>query len=111
MQLFRKLHNQQGFSLVEVLVAVGLASIIITSVVSVLPFILSSATVQKDNDLADNYAKEGIEVIRQIRNTDFTTYSGYTHLHTYCIDKDAKALSECPATATAANVDAFRRQV
>lgn len=74
-----RLNNNQGMSLVEVIVAIGIFSIITTTGVGV--FITSSklTTVAEQKQAALYYARDGLEAVRSIKSDDFARLTNGTH--------------------------------
>jgi Tfp pilus assembly protein PilV len=68
----RKNKNQRGQSLVELLVAVGLAAILITAVVNLGNASTRRTTASRQANQASKLAQEGMEIIRHIRDNNFT---------------------------------------
>ncbi len=61
----------RGQSLFEVMVAIGLAAMILVAIVSVSTSSLSNSTATKDNAVANKYAQEGVEWARQRRDNSW----------------------------------------
>jgi prepilin-type N-terminal cleavage/methylation domain-containing protein len=64
-------HQESGFTLVEVLVAVFLFSVVLTSTSYALNTNLSNAILVKNNFLASGFAQEGVEIMRNLRDEDW----------------------------------------
>ena len=60
--------NDKGLSLVEVLVAVSIVSILLVSMVAAITKSMASARVSKNRSLASSYLQEGLEYVRQRRD-------------------------------------------
>jgi len=65
-----KLVQSQGFTVVEALIAVAVTSIGLVAILGVTVYALSISRVSPDEVIAANLAQEGIEVIRNIRDTN-----------------------------------------
>jgi len=73
----RKFFKPQGQSLLEMIFAIG---ILIMTVVAVLAIALSNLTGEKESEsqvIANNLAREGIEVVRNIRDTNWLAKAGW----------------------------------
>lgn len=57
--------NSKGQSLIEVLIAFSVSIVIIAAAVLAILFALSNAQTSKNQNLATQYAQEGIEIVRQ----------------------------------------------
>ena len=66
-----KLHNKKGFSVVEILIAIGMTAIMIVSIGGALNSVhkLNKTSEIKEKALA--YAKEYIEIINAVQNDEF----------------------------------------
>ena len=115
----------KGQTLVEVLVALSSAVIIITAITILVISSLNNAEYGKNQNLATQYAQEGMEIIRKIRDSDPQTFYGIADGQ-YCLDRNSTTLqakiasgnqvrlSGCPhgATDPKENVDGiFSREV
>jgi len=63
--------NCKGFTIIEALVSIVVLSIGITSCVGLASYVLKNSEISKDRLIAVNLAQEGIEVIRNIRDTNW----------------------------------------
>lgn len=83
-----KNNPQRGQSLLEVLVALGAATVIVTSFVVVIINALSNTQYSKNQNLAAQYAQEGMEIVRKMRDTDYTSFDTLATATTYCLDSN-----------------------
>ena len=96
----------KGQTLIEVLVALGVIAVIATALAAVVVTSVSNTQFSKNQNLASQYAQEGMEIVRSIRDSDYVTFRTYSG--SYCLDKDATTLTpDC----SSANVDNFIRRV
>ena len=83
-----------GQSLIEVLVALGVATIILSAISVAVVSSLKNTNYAESQNLASQYASQGIEIIRQIRDSQSSlSYSG-----SYCLPHDPSVptdISEC----------------
>lgn len=94
----------KGQSLFEVVVAIGVAALVLVAAVSLSTTSLRNTDFSKNNALATKYAQEGSEYIRQQRDTDWTSFvSNWTG--------GAKNLGNNFTTSTSAIDSVFSRQV
>lgn len=82
--------NIKGQSLIEVLVALGTAVIVLAAIVSSVINALNNAQFAKNQNLATQYAQEGMETIRKMRDSDWNTFSAKDG--SYCLDKGSSEL-------------------
>lgn len=63
--------ENKGFTLIELITALSLISIALVAVISLLVSTLKTSKASKDELIAANLAREGIELIRNIRDTNW----------------------------------------
>src|SRR3989304_7070908 len=73
---------RSGQSLVEAIVAIGITVLVITGLVVLAVGAVRSATLSRNRSVAVQYAQEGVEALRSVRDRDFTVLpdSGTTKL-------------------------------
>ncbi len=71
--------KQPGFSLMEVLLAIALLSIIVTSVTGAIIYGRESTALSGKRARATLIAEEGLEAVRSIRDEDFSNLTNGTH--------------------------------
>lgn len=106
---------KNGQTLIEVLIGLAVAVIIISSMTGIVITTLSNVNASKTQNLASQYALEGMEIARRLRDNDYQTFSSLNGL--YCLAKTCTILNNnnadpCGKNATCTqNVDTFIRQV
>lgn len=85
------MNKEKGQMMVEALIALGVAVIIIAAITSMIVSALSNAIAAKNQDLATQYAKQGIEVVRNISKTDWTYFKDLSN--TFCLNEGSNTLS------------------
>lgn len=100
---------QKGETLLEALVALGLVAIVITAIANVVTVSLSNAQYNENQTLATKYAQQGLESVRQIRNTNYAAFRNYNGR--YCFGKGQTTLGTPQTSCTTANADSFIRSV
>ncbi|MDP1710410.1 MAG: hypothetical protein Q8L46_00490 [candidate division WWE3 bacterium] len=63
---------RSGQSLVEAIAAIGITVLVVTGLVVLATGAVRSATLTKNRSLAVQYAQEGMEALRSVRDRDFT---------------------------------------
>ena len=96
--------NQLGQSLVEALVALGAATIVISAVVIAVITAQNNADFSKNQNLATQYAQQGIEILRQQSESNWTTFSSYSGA--YCLAEGSSTLTPA-GTKCSANIRNF----
>ena len=64
--------TQKGFSMIELLVAIGIITVTLTSLLGVINFSLRLMILTKETTLATVMVQEGFEAVRSIRDNDWT---------------------------------------
>lgn len=101
--------KQKGETLIEALGALAIISVVIAAVASVVISSISNATYNENVTQATKYAQQGMEQVRQIRNTDYAGFQLYDG--TYCLAKDQQTLGNKQSACTTPNVNTFIRSV
>lgn len=71
----KKINRQKGQLLIEAIVAMTLVGIIITGLVIALTYSVNNTNISRDQSLATSYAQEGLDVARNIKDSDFNSFS------------------------------------
>lgn len=87
--------------MIEVLLALAIGVIIIAGISKAVNTSLSSSQFSKNQSLANQYAQEGIEIVRNLKPSPGS----------YCLAKGATALTSEDAAGCPQNVDIFAREV
>lgn len=77
---------KRGQSLIEVLVSLGLAAVVLSGITVAVVYSLRNAQFSKNQNLSSQYASQGMEIIRQLRDNN-SSLSGYSG--SYCLSQDA----------------------
>lgn len=118
--------KEAGQTLIEVLAALSVASVIITAASIAVVVALQNAQQARSQDIGEQYTQDGMEQIRQLRDSDWTTFDNYgasSPGYVYCFNQD-NTLSKpndpadttcdnkktCMANITASGVS-FKREV
>ena len=100
----------KGETLIEVLIALSVAVVLVTAIAVVGISSLNNAQFVQSQDQSSDYAQEGMELIRNVRNRDyvgFRTYSG-----TYCFGEEQTILGASVPSCTTLNIrDKYVRSV
>lgn len=98
----------KGQTLIELLVAIGILGIVITSLVAVVIASLGNAQYSKNQIQATQLAQEGLEIVHQWRDGNYQEFHDMLS-GTYCLNAGSSTLdNNCPAKV---NVNNFFRQV
>lgn len=84
--------SQSGQTLLEVLVALSVILLIVSAVTIAVISSLSNAQFSKNQSLANQYAQEGIEVVRRMRDSNLTLFKSYPSGSSFCLDQNQLSL-------------------
>ncbi len=93
----------KGQTLIEVLIALGVVAVIVSSIAALITTSLSNAQFGRNQNQASVYGQEGMELVRRIRDSDYPTFTTYTG--TYCVAKDQTTLGVASGSCTTPNID------
>lgn len=102
------MRNQSGQSLIEALVALGAAVVIVSAVAIAVITAQNNADFSKNQNLATQYARQGMEILRKIREESWQTFSSYTG--TYCLAQGSSTLTSSGGTSCPTNINNFFRR-
>jgi Tfp pilus assembly protein PilV len=97
--------DQKGQSLVEALVALAAAVVIVSAIAVAVITSVNNSDFSKNQNLATQYAQEGIEILRNLSQSDwaiFSTYSG-----TYCLNQNSATLTTPSGATCTQNINSF----
>lgn len=116
--------SQKGQSLIEVLVGLVTASLIVGAITAVTISALNNAVYSKNQHLATEYAQQGMEIVRNLRDRQYSSFSslnGYYCLAKSCTDIHPTSNNPqdpcgpksiiCDQNVGGENADIFVRQV
>lgn len=103
--------KQSGQTLLEALIALATAVVIISAMTVIVLSSLSNAQFSKNQNQATQYAQQGIEFLKNLSQTNWTTFASYTG--TYCMLADnslsPKTGQDCGSPPN--NVGIYSREV
>lgn len=88
------LKKESGQTLIEVLVALSVAIVVVAAISVAVLSSLSGAQFTKNQNQATQYAQQGLELIRQIRNSDAATFAALSG--SYCMAISCTTLKNSP---------------
>lgn len=71
--MIKKIHNARGIALLEVVFAIGIMTIVLGGLVALFQFFLSASTTNTEKIQAAYLLEEGAEVMRFLRDGDWST--------------------------------------
>ena len=96
---------QIGQTLIEVLVALGAAIIVATAITVAIISALNNAQFTKNQNLANQYAGQAMEIVRQLRDSR-SSLSSFDNIF-YCLAQNSTILSARDANRCGQNFDIF----
>jgi len=93
----------KGQTLIEVLVALAIAVVVVTSITILSITSLNNAQFVRDQEQATKYAQEGIEVMRALRNSNYAGFAAYNN--TYCLGAGRQTLGSPAGDCTPTKID------
>jgi Tfp pilus assembly protein PilV len=101
--------NQRGEALIEAILALGIISLIITGIVTALISSNSNSNQSKNQNIATAYAQEGIDIARNIKETNFENFralNGY-----YCVGNNNTLSSRSGSNCPKVSGQIYRREI
>lgn len=103
------MNTQKGQTLIEVIVALGAAVIVITAITVVVINALSNVQFSKNQNSATQYAQEGLEIVRRLRDTNYPALVALDGVH--CVGEEQNWVSGI-ATCETRNIEStYVRQI
>lgn len=102
--------NKRGFTLIEVIVAIGIISLVSTGAMFAISLSLASANRIRNNLIAAGLAQEGLEIVRGIRDRDWhlgNTFGASLGNGDYIINWDSQSLVAFSDTFLKKDSDGF----
>ncbi len=99
----------KGQTLIELLVALGTVGIIISVIAVVVITSLSNAQFVKNQNAAINYAQQGMELARQLRDSDVVGFRAYSG--TYCLAENQTSLGSTQTSCLTNIANVFTRSL
>ena len=98
-----------GQTLIETLAALAIISIVISAIAISVTTALSNATFNKDQALATQYARQGLEIVTKIRDDNYAAFTAKNG--TFCLGKGQTMLGSSVPSCIVPNVDQYIRTV
>lgn len=105
MVAIHKLITQSGQTIIEALVALGVAVFIISAITISAITSIGNSDFSKNQNLATQYSQQGMEILRQQGMSNWTAFSLYNG--TYCLDENTTTLTAPGANGCTKNVANF----
>lgn len=102
--------GEKGQTLVEVLVAMATAVAVLSAIAITVISSLSNVEFTKNQNLATQYSREGLEVVRRLARSNWTTFEGF-NAQDYCLAKGQTTLAPMGPNGCGQNVDTFVRKI
>ena len=99
-----QIKNQKGQTLLEAVVALGLAVVIASGVAVLSIYSLNNSSFSKLQTNAAQYAQEGIEIARKMRDTNYPAYQALLSTTHYCVAKGNTTINNGTTQPSCADV-------
>jgi type II secretory pathway pseudopilin PulG len=102
--------NNKGQTLIEAIVAVAVSSIVVGAIALTVITGINNAIFSRNQNTAVNYARQGMEMMRGVSQTDWDSFNILCALGdcVYCLAKDQKTLTPPQdGSCSTANVDSI----
>lgn len=111
--------GQKGQTLIEVVAALTVSVAIVTALTITILTALNNVQFSKNQNLAAQYAQQGMEVMRQLRNSNWDTFNKNFPAGSYCLSKNSSTPEKKDTTIEGCsdgvsggqNVDEFAREI
>lgn len=97
--------KEKGQTLIEALIALGAAVVIISAIAVVVITSVSSSDFSKNQNLATQYAQQGIDILRSQSGSNWTSFQ--TKAGTFCLSKGITDLGAPVTNCAVPNIDNF----
>lgn len=95
---------ESGQSLIEVLIALAASIAVVSAIVVTIITSLNNAEFTKNQNLATEYSRQAMEIVRQIAKNNWNIFLTYT-AREYCLDKDSTTLTNMAGINCGKNID------
>ncbi len=102
--------RQAGEILIEALLGLAITIIIVTGLIVALSSSVSNSTFSTNQSQASLIAKEGLDLVKNIKEDDYSSISGKTGNYCFNDSQDLVSGAECPEDVVADNIT-FSRQI
>jgi Tfp pilus assembly protein PilV len=89
-------HHKKGQSLIEVVVAIGVVILIVTGLIVAVLSSLRSAQSSKSRSVATKLTQDGIESIRNLRDSGWATFISKNSVNPWCMGSDGVLVDHPP---------------
>ena len=102
--------GEKGATLIEALIALSVAVAIVSAIVVAVISSLSNAQFTRNQNQANHFAQEGMEIVRQIRNNSWISFINLSSTY-YCLDENSKALTTKGVSGCGQNIGIYIREI
>lgn len=97
--------SQKGQSIIEALIALGVAVLIVSSITVAVITSVNNSDYSKNQNLATQYAQQGMEILRQQAQSNWSNFSNYQG--TSCLNEGSSTLTAPGSTGCGQNISNF----
>jgi hypothetical protein len=102
--------SEKGQTLIETVIALGAAVLVISAITVAVVSGLSNSQFSKAENLATNYAQQGIEIVRQLSQSNWASFTSLTNTY-YCLSSGSATLTQKGINGCGQNIGTFVREV
>lgn len=85
--------NEQGQTIIEIMIALGAIVVLLSAITVIILVSINGANYSRDQNNATEYAQQGMEIMRALRDTDYGQFSGLNG--SYCMDQSCTSAGNC----------------
>ena len=102
--------KEKGQTLLEAMIGLGVAIAVVSAIVIAIISSLNNTQFSKNQNLANQYAQQGMEIVRKIRDASWANFSAYTSTY-YCLAQNSTVLTAKFGISCGQNVGIFVREI
>jgi type II secretory pathway pseudopilin PulG len=102
--------KEKGQTLIEALVALGAAVLVLSAITVAVISALNNVQYTKNQNLATQYAQQGVETMRQLSQSNWGDFSSNNNTN-YCLPDGSSTLVDFPVNGCGQNIGIFVREV
>jgi len=102
--------KEKGQTLLEAMIGLGVAIVVVSAIVVAIISSLNNTQFSKNQNLANHYAQEGMEIVRKIRDSSWSVFLGYNSTY-YCLLQNSVTPTLRGANGCSQNVGIFVREI
>lgn len=102
--------KEKGQTLLEAMIGLGVAISVVSAIVVAIVSSLGNTQFSKNQNLANQYAQQGMEIVRKIRDASWSGFLAYNATY-YCLAQNNTSLMQRGVNGCGQNVGIFVREI